>query len=81
MFNDHWDPHDHGAAAIGTTLRLTFHYLSAYSCRDATAPGQGLHIGRNSMPVPLQQRQGIRATGDKAVDRSTQFCQLLVLSR
>ena len=33
------------------------------------------------MPVPLQQRQGIRATGDKAVDCSAQFCQLLMLSR
>ncbi len=80
MVNDHRNPHDHRAAAVCTTLRITFRYLSAHGCRDATAPGHGLRVCRNGMPVPLQKRQGIRATGDKAVGCSTQFCQLFVLS-
>ncbi len=80
MLNDHRNPHDHRASAVRTTLCITFRYLSAYGCRDATAPGHELRICRNGMPVPLQKRQGIRATSDKAVGCSTQFCQLFVLS-
>lgn len=59
MLDDHWDAHDHGAAAVGAALSIPFRNPPSQCGRDPGTPRHELWRSRNGVAAPLQQRQGI----------------------